>query len=55
LEGDNIVCHNDVDLDSVGFVTSGDIIGAALTVEFDGTSWLAFLMLDDAYTVTLTD
>jgi hypothetical protein len=54
-EGDNIVCHNDVDLDSVNFLTSGDIIGSAVTMEFDGTSFLAFLSLDDAVTVGLTD
>jgi hypothetical protein len=38
---DTLIGFNDLDLDSVGIATAGDLIGVLLKLVTDGTSWIA--------------
>lgn len=50
---DNIVTFNDAGADSITFSTSSEIIGAAVTLVWDGTGWLAFLHTEETQTTTI--
>jgi nitric oxide reductase large subunit len=49
-----IVGYNDLTCDAYVFSTSGDEIGNGAEFVWDGTSWLAFLMVEGAVVVTVT-
>lgn len=48
-----IVTFNDAAANSITISTTNEIIGAAFRVVCDGTSWLAFPMLNEGQTVTI--
>lgn len=50
---DNITTFNDATADSITFSTAGELIGSAVEVVWDGTSWLAFLMINETATPTI--
>jgi len=50
---DNIVTFNDAGADSITISTAGEIIGASVRVIWDGTSWLAQLMVHETQTPTI--
>lgn len=54
-EGDNIIAFNEADADSIAFQTAGDLIGSALEVVWDGTSFLIFMLSEGAVVATLVD
>jgi hypothetical protein len=49
---DNIMAKNDAAADSVTWAQTGEQIGAGGEFVWDGTSWLCFLMGDEAVTIT---
>lgn len=54
-EGDNMIMKNDVDLDSIAFSTTSELIGGAAMIVGDGTSWLCFILSEELVTVTGAD
>jgi hypothetical protein len=48
---DNITFHNDLTADTITFSTATELIGNAVRVVWDGTSWLSFLMAEETVTV----
>ena len=51
---DKLITFNDADADAIEIGTASEIIGAGVKVVFDGTSYLAFVMLEETATLTVT-
>lgn len=50
---DDIVTANDAGADTITFSTATELIGNGVEVVWDGTGWLAFLMINETVTPTI--